>query len=489
MRAAHAMAWAALAVVLSAGAGWAAEEPPLPEGLGAPAPTGTVPAAAEPALPEGLGVPAEEEEPALPEGLGASEPFDEPAEGEPRPGLSLPFDLTGFWELRGGRRTQADAYEDDATLGETRLQLQVEKALEGLTLRLTTDLLYDMVANDPRVDLEEGRGVVDLREAWAALRPTPWMDLKVGRQVLTWGTGDLLFLNDLFPKDWVSFFIGRDAEYLKAPSDALKASVFTRIGNLDIVYTPRFDADRHIEGRRISYDAPMLGRRAGRDAVIEPLRPDTWFADDEIALRAYRTVGGVEVALYGYHGCWKSPAGMDPATRRATFPPLAVTGGSVRGQVGEGIGHAEVAYYDSIDDRPGDDPFVPNSQVRLLAGYEQEVAKDFTAGVQYYVELRTDQDAYANALPPGMPYAPRDRHVVTVRLTQLLMNQNLELGLFTFYSPSDGDAYLRPRVHYKVDDHWAVVAGANVFFGHDPHTFFGQFENNSNLYAGVRYSF
>ncbi len=62
--------------------------------------------------------------------------------------------------------------------------------------------------------------------------------ITLGRQILTWGTGDLVFINDLFPKDWVSFFIGRDVEYLKAPSDALKVSAFSSWANLDLVYTP-----------------------------------------------------------------------------------------------------------------------------------------------------------------------------------------------------------------------------------------------------------
>ena len=34
-------------------------------------------------------------------------------------------------------------------------------------------------------------------------------DVKIGQQVLTWGTGDYVFLNDLFPKDYPSFFAGR----------------------------------------------------------------------------------------------------------------------------------------------------------------------------------------------------------------------------------------------------------------------------------------
>ena len=52
----------------------------------------------------------------------------------------------------------------------------------------------------------------ELREAYLKFRLPGDIDLKVGRQILTWGTGDLLFINDLFPKDWNSFLLGRDED-------------------------------------------------------------------------------------------------------------------------------------------------------------------------------------------------------------------------------------------------------------------------------------
>ncbi len=469
-------------------------DPPLPEGLGGET---KEKGDAEPALPEGLGGEAEGKgaEPALPEGLGETEPPDGEEETEqPKPLADrLPFDLTGFFDLRGGLRLQEDPYEDDHSLGESRLQLELEKVFEeGLTLHLTADFLYDMSASEHRVFMEEGRGLFDLREAYAAFRPTDFMDVKVGRQVLTWGTGDLLFLNDLFPKDWNSFLIGRDVEYLKAPTDAVKVSLFSDLANLDLAYVPRFDADRFIDGRYVSFFDPLLGRRAGEDAVVDPIERDDWFDDDEFAARAYRYVGAYEVALYGYYGFWKSPEGIDRRTLRARHPRLAAYGASVRGPVADGIGNLEVSYYDSMEDRSGRDPFTPNSQVRLLAGYEQDlerIARDFTVGVQYYVETRLDHDAWEVARPRFIPDENRCRHVVTLRLTKLLLNQNLELSVFTFYSPTDEDAYMRPRVAYKVTDQWRVEMGANVFFGNHDHTFFGQFEDNTNLYFGTRYSF
>jgi len=103
-----------------------------------------------------------------------------------------------------------------------------------------------------------------------------------------------------------------------------------------------------------------------------------------------------------------------------------------------------------------------------------------------------DHGAYersVRALGGSRPLADACRHVVTFRVTKLLLNQNLTLSLFAYYSPSDSDAYLRPSVSYKIDDHWTVSVGGNVFLGTRGHTFFGQFDRNTNVYASVRYGF
>ncbi len=390
------------------------------------------------------------------------------------------LDVHGFYEMRAGYRTRKDPYEKDMSIMEARLQLDLSTYNDWADFKLTGDFYGDRVTE---------QGDFDLREAWIFSRPTDYLDIKIGRQILTWGTGDLLFLNDLFPKDWQSFFIGRDTDYLKAPSDAAKFSFFTDLANVDIVYTPQFDSDRYITGEYISYWNGMLGRRAGRDAIVHTNKPDRWFRDDEIAVRVYKNINNYELAFYGYNGFWKSPGGMTAGGGQALFPDLSVYGASARGQVGKGIGNVEFAYYQSEDDENGSNPWINNSEMRYLVGYSQEIGKNLTAGLQYYLEQMLDYGAYKANLPPGTPARDRDRHVLTLRLTQLLMNQTLTLSLFSYYSPSDKDAYLRPNVHYKATDQLALEAGANIFFGDYPHTFFAQFENNTNIYTAVRYSF
>jgi hypothetical protein len=445
-----------------------------------------------PKLPKGLGQGPSEpgigSPPALPPGLVTEKA---PISPENRTDLddSSPVEFGGFADARLGLRLEDDPHQADSSLREMRLQLELVKEWEAVSLRITADLLFDGVAEEDRTDLESGDGAFDLREANLLYQASTWVDIKAGRQIMTWGTGDMIFINDLFPKDWNSFFIGRDLEYLKAPSDSAKVSVYAALANLDIVYTPRFDPDRYIDGRRISYYHPALGDVAGRNEPLGTDDPDEWFDDDDIAGRLYWNLGSWETALYGYDGFWKSPNGFDGSTGLFTFPRLAVLGASARGPMSGGIGNVEVGYYDSRDDRDGSDPEVRNSEWRGLLGYEREIIPDLTGSVQYYLEQVADHGRYLDSLPPGSPVKDRKRHVVTVRLTRLAMNQNLRLSLFNFYSPSDEDGYLRVGSLYKMTDAVRIELGGNLFYGKEDHTFFGQFEGASNIYAGVRTGF
>jgi len=387
-------------------------------------------------------------------------------------------EVHGFLEVRAGCRTQPDPYERDASVLETRLQAEVSTQTSWAQFKYKGDIWYDGILTQVRYDT---------REAWMFLRPTDFLDIKLGRQVLTWGTGDLVFLNDLFPKDWQSFFIGRDAEYLKAPCDSLKVSLFFDFLNADFVFTPLFASDRFITGQYVSYWNSALGRLAGNESELDFDKPDQWFTDAEYAARLYRTVGAYELALYGYFGFWKNPGGI-AASGEYTFPRLHVYGASARGPVAGGIGNMEVAYYDSIEDPDGRDPNINNCEMRYLVGFSREISRDFNGSVQYYVEQLLRYQDYRATFEGEHP---RDelRHVLTMQLTKLLMNQNLEMSLSGYWSPSDHDAYLRPKILYKWTDHIKQEVGANIFLGQRDDTMFGQYKADTNIYMALRYSF
>ncbi|MFZ1866238.1 MAG: hypothetical protein WAU39_18600, partial [Polyangiales bacterium] len=228
---------------------------------------------------------------------------------------------------------------------------------------------------------------------------------------------------------------------------------------------------------------------------IEPVDPSQQLKNGTGHGRLYGTVGAYELAAYGYVGFWRQPNALtflvpgDPTSIRLTYARLAVYGASVRGPLGGGLFNAEVAYYDSFTDREGTDPTIPNSQFRGLVGYERELLPKFQMGLQYYLEYMFHHDELIQSSFFAPYEAPEFRHLLTLRLTQLLVLDRLELSLFVFFSPNELDTYIRPRITYKIIDPLAFVVGANLMFGRDDYTFFGQLEQNTNVYVRLRYSF
>ena len=385
-------------------------------------------------------------------------------------------DLHGFVEGAWGARTARSSVHDgsqDWTLQEARAQLRFSAYGDLGEAFVRADLVNDAL-DDPQTYIE-------LREGYLRFTTgADHLDVKAGRQALTWGTGDLVFVNDLFPKDWESFFVGRETAYLKAPSDALRLSLYGLPAEIELVVTPRFTPDR----------VPVPG---GRFSVTDPpgvefpaQEPANTLENSELAARFARTLGSIETAGYLYRGFHKTPVGVEPdgtGTFRPFHPELSVYGASLRGPAAGGLAWAEAGWYDSRQDRAGTDPMIENSTMRYFAGYERQVATDFNATLQYYGEWLQHHDLAA-------PGTDEYYHLLTLRLEKLALYQTLRLSLFSFWSPTDEDAYLRPIVAYNLSDDVKVTFGGNVFLaGKEGRGTFGPFEQDDNVYVRLRASF
>lgn len=398
------------------------------------------------------------------------------------------FELHGFIEAGGGVRLRdvgpppaawgaagvvPPAWNGgDYVLRETRLQLKSDLYGSGAEAHFVADVLADAIARD-------GTSIF-LREAWTKFSVLgDHLEVRAGRQPTTWGTGDLLFINDLFPKDYVSFFIGREDQYLKSPSDALRLGGFGLPLAIDVVYTPVFSPNILPTGERLVFWTPAL-------ATVR--EPEPKIENGETAVRLSRDLGRWNLGFYGYWGRWKSPVGFSPPdTSRAVqgafhHPGLNVYGTSVRGGLFGGVAWAETGWYDSADDRDCNLPFVPNSEARAMAGYERQWWSDFTGGAQVYWEGVQEYRA-------GEYVKDENYTLVTLRLMQMLRYQTLKLSAFTFYSPSDEDAYVRLSAGYDYTDELAFTVGVNLFQGSGERTLFGMNEDNSNSFLRMRYSF
>lgn len=357
---------------------------------------------------------------------------------------------------------------------EERARIKLDATGGAWRLLAKGDLAYDHLGRQEQSELREG---------YLDYTAGSW-DMRIGRQVITWGLGDLVFVNDVFPKDHEALFAGRPLEYLKRGVDAVKLGAYPDFASFELVLAPNFRESRVPDARRFWLYDPMPAV-TDREAV-KPGRGDA-------GLRIYRDIAGYDAALYLYRGFQRTPS-MRPdsitAPTKITFfhPELSVYGASLSGRAGDGVLSLEGAYYDSRQDRGGSDFAVPNSQTRLLAGYQIQPAEDLSLSFQYYAEYMHDYAEYRAALPAGFPVEKRWSHTFTARVTQLYLHQTLRFSAFVLRNTSNGDYFVNPELRYSFTDKvWGAI-GANLFGG-KPSGQFGQLSPDDNAYVQVRYEF
>lgn len=386
----------------------------------------------------------------------------------------------GFVEYLYAQRFNHDSlFSNKKISNEVRIHLEREEQFENWKLSLKGDTWYDQVLSKAEIDIRE------LSASFSIFNST---DIKLGRQILTWGTGDLIFVNDLFPKNWESFFNGREDTYLKAPANAVRINSYFDSINIDFVWTPKFTPDSFIDGERYSFYSPFAQQNVGGERVVLTQEPDSKVSNGEIALRLYKNIEGTEYAFYVYRGFDKQPLGLTN-NQLATFHRKNAFGASLRGNFKEGLYNIEFVYLDSREDQNGNNPFVENSQWKFLLGYETELLPKLTVNFQYYLEQLSDYQALVDSSPFPLLERNRKRTWLTNRITYRAMQDKLTWSFVTFYSPSDKDGYLRWNAQYRQNDNWSYIAGINILDGEESNTFFSQFQDSSNIYTRLRYNF
>ncbi len=406
--------------------------------------------------------------------------------------IKLPGDwrgsIHGFGLVNYSARPDGTASPESDGLGEhgflladqrVQLKLEARSPKGAVSLLAKPEFFYDAV------DEEFG---ADLREGYLDFAHDRW-DVRLGRQIITWGIGDLVFINDVFPKDYAAFFSGRPLEYLKLGVDAVDVNFQADALSAELVVIPPglFTPDNlPPRSRFFQFDPfPSLPRQTDE--------PSAQLENTETALRLYRTVAETELSVYAYHGFWHTftlqpdnPGA--PTSTIELFPELAEFGASARRSGLGGVWGAEVGYYDSLDDRSGTNPTIENSQFRFLVTYQRQLAQDLTGSLEYYGQWMQDYAAYRRNVPAGFPVSPELRDLIGLRLTKFLRYQTLKLSLFTFYSPRARDYFLNPEISYNFTDRLWAALGGNIFGG-PGESFFGQLGRNDNVYLAVRYSF
>src|SRR5579859_232144 len=388
------------------------------------------------------------------------------------------LDFTGFVQghtaVRAVSPDCSPGTECEVLAGELRAEIKVDKTSSSGRFGFAgrADMIRDLTFGATVGQVRELYGDITFKKA----------SIRIGRQIVTWGVGDLLFINDTFPKNFNAFFTGEPVEYLKDGSDAIKINIYPGNWSIEMI-AAHFGCDTTPEARRF-----VLPSFPANES-IEFQHPDGYGSDIELSARLSRTIGRWETAAYASRTHYHSPDFLpDKNSVVAVYPRLNAYGFSLTGPLAKGVLNLESGYYDSAQNRNGKNPFLENSQVRILIGHNRQIWKDGNFGVQFYGERIQNYDNYQTGLPAGFPLRPRFRQVVTTRFTQQLRNQTLTFSVFSFWGLSEHDRYLIPSVRYAFTDALWGEFGANIFAG-DRRGIFGFLDDNKNTYLTIRYNF
>jgi hypothetical protein len=381
--------------------------------------------------------------------------------------------VTGFVQLRQAQRIESidcQAVSACTTMVQEALgELLFEKRLnDQWSGSLRVEAGYDNAVSDDRLSV---------REAFVDWAPASTTSVKLGRQVLTWGVSDYLYVNDIFPKNYDSFFTGGGFDRMKVPVDA--ARVQWHAGSVDVeAVAARSKADTSPDAARFSaMTVPSMAV-----AVDEDDRAD-------LALKVSGHAGGWDLA--GYAASFRSREQrqfMDGSGLRIDRPRLRHLGASATGNAVGGLIWLEGAIRDAGDERPMTvNRHFLGSSAKLIAGYSREIGTDLTASAQLQLEAATSRQHYLDSLAPGLRPLKAISSTLHLRVHGSWMNQTLGGGAQVFLG-NEGDSHFNPFVSWSPADGWTVEGGANLFNGRSD-TRYGALQDDSNVYVLGRYSF
>lgn len=373
-----------------------------------------------------------------------------------------------------------------------------------------------------------------LKEGWAE-RVSPYVDVRIGNQILAWGTADQINPTDIWnPRDYYDIF-----QSPKLPLTALVMKVHPPEldhVSLDVVATPFFSPSS------LPISIPSSGTQsftlsdsrwllpfptaviANGTAFSAPLvyqvnsatYPSTWQAGARLRVTS---IGGWDFSLsyaniveslprfaISAHGDYSNPSVPVDVTLNPVYFREQMIGLDGAGSISVGdseIGaRFEAAYFIRDNSRAYEAPqelqadLLRDNYLFAVAGLDYTFQHKILGTVLYanlqyvhYQRFGTLEQTPGQYVLDGLPdVLPWDRDLVLYWEDRIGRDARLKLVGTLVASIENGDGMVAPAIQYGWTDNLKTSIGGEFFVG-NPSGFFGQYYENSRLNFGGSYSF
>ena len=330
---------------------------------------------------------------------------------------------------------------------------------------------------------QRARQQARLRELFWSFSAGP-VDLKLGRQLVVWGRADGLNPTDnLTPRDF-TLLVPEDNEQRRG-NDWLRVGLDTGFGELIALWAPR----------AASHTLPLETKPQLRYAVAAAPR------QAQRALKLEMAGAGIDGSLSWFEGSDPMPdlslSGIDAAgaTLALRNNALRVLGADLSLTRDGVVWRAELAWSRGAG-AGGSDFEHKRERLWLVAGAEWTLPHSTTLGLQFSAQqLRgfVSPDSVPGTLQQQVAWQQAAisnqtaaRQIgITWRLASRFLNDTLMAETSGVVLNGPRSTLWRTRFSYAIDDHWQVLAGAEVLSGPE-NSLWGQLERNRVAYLQLR---
>jgi hypothetical protein len=320
-------------------------------------------------------------------------------------------------------------------------------------------------------------------------------DIRLGKQQVVWGKADGVFITDIVSPLNLTEFLLPDFDEIRMGVTAAKLDYYVGNSTFEAIVIPQFTPILRPDENSIWDIQPDFPAPAtfdwSKSEITQSLK------NSEIFLKYSAMTSMIDFELMGGYTWDDTPAmhvekefdmsSGSPVLTGLNITPehhrLTVAGGSFSSEIKGLILRGEAAYYNGKYFQTADplakDALIQKDYLHYVVGLDFNIGsvKMSTQFIQQYILDYND-----------LLDNPETNNTATFMARYDMMRETVHLDLFSYIGLDDGDALIRPKITYDFDDSFSILLGSNIFVG-DREGMFGQYQDNSMIYAKIKYHF
>ena len=324
-------------------------------------------------------------------------------------------------------------------------------------------------------------------------------DLRIGKQQVVWGKADGVFITDIVSPLNLTEFLLPDFDEIRTGVIAAKLNYYFGNGTLEAIWIPQFTPTIRPGAGSIWYIEPDFPAPATFDWSKSEISPS--LENSEFFLKYSAMTSKIDFEIMGGYTWDDNPTlhiQKEFVIDSTSMPPspslsglivtpehhrLTIAGGAFSTEIKGIIFRGEAAYYNGkyfqTTDPLATDAIIQKDYLHYVAGVDFNLGnvKMSAQFIQQYILDYND-----------LMYQDEAVNTATFLAHYDMFRETLHLELFSYIGLTNSDALIRPKVTYDFDDSFSILLGGNIFVG-DEQGQFGQFGDNSMVYAKIKYNF